>query len=117
MQGYGTLSWPDGKRYEGEYFDDRKHGKGTFYWNDGHFYEGDWAEGKQHGVGSLTKDGVKKTHRWEMGKKKEEIEEKEIDEKDRGKVEQVEEVEQRVNPVLVWYNQKLENITDPSAFL
>lgn len=32
MEGYGIFTWPDGRRYEGEYIDDKKEGKGVFYW-------------------------------------------------------------------------------------
>lgn len=40
MDGYGTMTWNDGKKYEGEYKNDQKHGFGTFYWGDGRFYSG-----------------------------------------------------------------------------
>jgi len=30
MNGKGVTQWPDGKRYEGEYLDDKKHGYGEF---------------------------------------------------------------------------------------
>lgn len=26
------MSWPDGRKYEGEYHKDKKHGKGVFEW-------------------------------------------------------------------------------------
>ena len=32
MEGYGVFTWPDGRRYEGEYIDDKKEGRGTFFW-------------------------------------------------------------------------------------
>ena len=32
MHGYGVFEWPDGRRYEGGYVDDKKHGKGVFVW-------------------------------------------------------------------------------------
>ncbi|MFN9905335.1 MAG: membrane-binding protein, partial [bacterium] len=35
MEGRGVFTWPDGRKYEGEYLDDKKEGKGTFYWPDG----------------------------------------------------------------------------------
>jgi hypothetical protein len=46
MEGYGVFTWPDGRKYEGEYIDDKKEGKGTFYWPDGRKYDGDWFNGK-----------------------------------------------------------------------
>jgi hypothetical protein len=32
MEGSGVFKWPDGRRYEGEYVDDKKEGNGIFYW-------------------------------------------------------------------------------------
>mmetsp|Transcript_14759 Transcript_14759/g.33561 ORF Transcript_14759/g.33561 Transcript_14759/m.33561 type:complete len:90 (+) Transcript_14759:182-451(+) len=48
------MSWPDGRRYMGEYADDRKHGQGSFSWPDGRCYRGQWSRGKRHGVGVYT---------------------------------------------------------------
>lgn len=47
MNGEGEFYWPDGRRYKGEYKDDKKHGFGIFYWNDNRRYEGEWKDGKQ----------------------------------------------------------------------
>lgn len=46
MEGSGVFTWPDGRRYEGEYRDDKKEGNGVFYWPDGRKYEGGWKNGK-----------------------------------------------------------------------
>ena len=40
MHGTGDFTWPDGKSYKGEYFEDKKHGYGEFYWPDGKVYKG-----------------------------------------------------------------------------
>lgn len=32
MEGEGVFKWPDGRKYEGEYVDDKKEGRGIFYW-------------------------------------------------------------------------------------
>lgn len=40
MHGKGILQWPDGRRYEGEYEEDKKHGHGIFTWADGRKYDG-----------------------------------------------------------------------------
>ena len=32
MHGKGELIWPDGRRYDGEYVDDKKQGYGIFEW-------------------------------------------------------------------------------------
>lgn len=35
MHGHGVLVWKDGKKYEGEFVNDKREGKGTFTWADG----------------------------------------------------------------------------------
>jgi len=35
MSGNGLFYWPDGRKYEGEYFEDKKEGYGVFSWPDG----------------------------------------------------------------------------------
>ena len=35
MHGYGTFKWIDGRQYQGDYLDDKKHGHGVFIWPDG----------------------------------------------------------------------------------
>jgi len=40
MEGKGLFTWPDGRKYEGEYKNDKKHGFGVFYWPDGRIYRG-----------------------------------------------------------------------------
>lgn len=52
MEGIGIYVWSDGRRYEGLYKDDKKHGFGIYTWADGRCYEGYWYRGKQHGIGS-----------------------------------------------------------------
>ena len=55
MVGKGVFIWVyytkshnqnDGKRYEGQYFYNKKEGQGTFYWPDGRQYKGEWKNGK-----------------------------------------------------------------------
>lgn len=48
---------------------DQKHGRGTFEWPDGRKYIGEWYEGKQHGRGTYIKEGKKREGIWEMGKR------------------------------------------------
>ena len=36
----GVYIWPDGRRYEGNYFKNKKSGHGIFYWPNGCKYEG-----------------------------------------------------------------------------
>ena len=40
MHGKGKVEWADGKVYEGDYENDKKHGFGTFSWPDGRKYVG-----------------------------------------------------------------------------
>lgn len=51
MNGSGVFRWPNNKRYEGDYLNDKRHGTGKFYWPDGRTYEGEFHKGKQHGKG------------------------------------------------------------------
>ena len=45
-------------------------GKGIFTWPDGRKYIGEWKGGKQHGVGTyISKDGIEKQGEWQHGKK------------------------------------------------
>ena len=52
--GFGTLYYPDGGQYKGQWKDDQIHGKGTLYYSDGKpAYEGDWVFGNIQGMGTL----------------------------------------------------------------
>ena len=42
MHGFGVLAWKDGKKYEGEFINDKRDGTGTFSWQDGRQYIGEW---------------------------------------------------------------------------
>lgn len=53
MEGKGTYTWPDGKKYTGEYKEDRKDGEGTFEFPNGTKYVGSWKLGKQDGFGKI----------------------------------------------------------------
>ena len=46
MNGNGTLTWPDGRQYQGGYKEDKKDGIGSFLWADGRKYYGYWSKGK-----------------------------------------------------------------------
>ena len=46
MDGEGTLTWKTGKKYEGSFLDNKRHGYGVFTWEDGRSYEGNWQNGK-----------------------------------------------------------------------
>lgn len=34
----------DGEAYEGDWKNDKAHGKGIYYYKDGSYYEGEWAD-------------------------------------------------------------------------
>ena len=46
MHGFGEFVWPDGKKYIGNYVEDKKEGYGEFSWQDGKVYKGMWKNGK-----------------------------------------------------------------------
>jgi len=47
------FTWPDKRKYIGEYKEDKKEGKGLFTFANGVVYDGEWFNGKQHGKGIL----------------------------------------------------------------
>jgi hypothetical protein len=51
LEGYGKLTWPDGRMYEGEFRDDKYNGVGKFTWANGNIYEGELKDDKRNGVG------------------------------------------------------------------
>ena len=71
MEGIGIYKWQDGRSYEGEYRDDKKHGYGIYIWADGRRYSGWWSKGKQHGLGQyiVENEGRIKFGLWEDGKR------------------------------------------------
>lgn len=46
MHGHGVLVWRDGKKYEGQFINDKREGRGIFKWKDGRVYDGEWKDGK-----------------------------------------------------------------------
>lgn len=42
MHGKGVYTWTDGRKYEGEYFNDKKHGYGVYTYSDNRKFEGEW---------------------------------------------------------------------------
>ena len=70
MHGTGTFSWADGRKYEGDYYDDKKQGHGKFTWPDGRMYDGYWMNGKQEGVGIyFNAKGEVRYGQWQNGKR------------------------------------------------
>ena len=59
---FGTYAWRDGKKYVGEYKDNKRHGQGTYTYANGDKYVGNYQDGKKHGQGTFTfSDGERKT--------------------------------------------------------
>ena len=46
MHGKGIYNWPDGRKYDGQFVNDKREGFGLFTWADGRKYEGHWVDGK-----------------------------------------------------------------------
>ena len=64
MNGKGVFEWPDGRKYEGEYKNDKKEGHGVFTWPDGRQYDGNWKNGRQDGEGKFY---YPKNKQWKKG--------------------------------------------------
>ena len=54
LQGKGTLTWPDGNVYAGDWMEGQRHGSGKFVWKNGTEYIGDWRNDKSTGKGTYT---------------------------------------------------------------
>lgn len=46
MQGKGTFTWQDGRKFRGVFVKDKKQGFGIFSWPDGRKFMGHWNKGK-----------------------------------------------------------------------
>ena len=55
--GYGTFTFPDGRKYVGESKDNKKHEQGTFTWVSGAEYVEEWKKNEMHGQGTYTWKG------------------------------------------------------------
>ncbi len=49
--GVGIMFWPDGTKYEGQFRNDKQHGKGRKIFSNGEFYIGNFANDKANGFG------------------------------------------------------------------
>src|SRR5258708_4301965 len=52
---YGTMTWPNGDTYTGEFSQNKRTGRGTYTWANGGRYDGEFLEGQFHGRGVLTR--------------------------------------------------------------
>jgi hypothetical protein len=54
MHGQGIYTWPDGRKFEGNFQNDIKIGRGIMTWPNGDKLEADWIRGKEEGIGKFT---------------------------------------------------------------
>jgi hypothetical protein len=67
---WGTHTWPDGRKYEGAWKDDKLEGQGTYTWPNGEKYVGAFKDGKREGQGTHTwPDGAKYEGAWKDDKR------------------------------------------------
>jgi len=73
LEGLGSLTYPDGDKYVGEWKDGKKHGQGIITYVDkylGGKYSGGWKDGEFHGQGTETSIlGFKYVGKYKDGKK------------------------------------------------
>ena len=75
MHGSGLYLWEDGRRYQGDYSNDKKHGFGAYMWIDGRVYHGMWKDGHQHGEGTVILPNMEmKKSLYEQGKEQQRLE-------------------------------------------
>lgn len=55
MTGRGFMIWADGRRYDGEWLENRCNGRGVLTYKDGRRYEGEYKLDKMHGRGENSK--------------------------------------------------------------
>lgn len=46
MEGKGEMTWSDGRKYNGDFANNKRNGFGIYTWPDGRKYEGHWKDGK-----------------------------------------------------------------------
>jgi len=67
-QGQGTIVWPDGTVYRGQWEGGRMEGEGEISWPSGASYRGQWRDGRMHGAGTIVLPGGEALRgTWEHG--------------------------------------------------
>lgn len=68
--GYGTIMYQSGNKYQGEFSNGLKHGYGKFIWKSGSKYKGDWVQNKREGDGEeILTNGNRYVGQWLADKK------------------------------------------------
>ncbi len=57
LEGLGSMTYPDGDKYVGEWKDGKRHGEGTYTWSDGDKYVGEYKDGKSWNGTDYDKNG------------------------------------------------------------
>ena len=68
MEGWGINKFNDGSYYEGYYKAGQKHGKGSYIWTNGKKFTGNWLNNKLHGNGCYEINGEKYIVTFRFGK-------------------------------------------------
>jgi hypothetical protein len=67
---FGTITYPTGNKYVGEWMNDKRNGQGTYTYTNGNKYVGEFENGKRHGQGNhTTASGNKYVGEWKVGKR------------------------------------------------
>ena len=69
MHGNGTMTWPEGNKYVGEYKNGKRDGNGTYTAANGDRYVGEYTNDKKHGQGTDTNANgtIKHSGEWVNG--------------------------------------------------
>lgn len=60
FHGFGSMKWPNGDLYVGNFVNGSRSGKGRYTFASGGYYDGDWFNGNRHGQGeNVYSDNVK----------------------------------------------------------
>ena len=62
---FGTFTFSNGERYEGEFANGKFEGKGKYYYSNGDIYDGEWSNDKKNGIGKyVLNDGSEIEGEW-----------------------------------------------------
>ena len=69
INGYGTITYANGRTYTGAFKDGRRHGQGTYTFPNGNKFTGAFKDGLANGQGTLTfANGTKYTGEFKAGR-------------------------------------------------